>query len=505
MPITSHILPRSITTKYQLYQHFSILYETLYAIYTKQRDQFHANKQNQTYNHTYKVGQFVRIRQASSLRGSQRKLRPIYSTNIYRIMSLTHSTAMLIDMSAQVQIKQRLKGRGALIEPVLKRVKITQLKPANRPDHFLKITDEQLNKLLKEIDNVQSNTTGFIRPYFHEQQNTNPIADKELDQLINSPLFQSDPVVQKSPPIQNDPLIKSGSLNDPFHQEIPPIRSGPLIQNIPRHIQKTFITNANKLADLKNGQLSELQSAFTSRGLLVVATKKNHFLKNLNIIDSQNSQNSPKLNASANTATALRRYKIATAQRYNDTMIHKSGGTMPKYQNGNYQPPVNNIQTVRNYLHSIPGRYNYLDYLNVRNSNSFSDYPAKCSHLKSESDNDDYTGRRPSEREVLYGDAKNVPGKGLVSPSPQNLALSQAIRNHHHLQNDHEHDIIVKRPCHHDHGSMHYQPPCVYKIKHGPSKQSLSQSKNDPTIFMSDFDFKKYQNSHDRLRYPHQL
>merc|ERR1712012_529648 len=178
---------------------------------------------------------------------------------------------------------------------------------------------------------------------------------------------------------------------------------------------------------------------------------------------------------------------------------------MPKYQNGNYQPPVNNIQTVRNYLHSIPGKYNYLDYLDVRNSNSFSDYPAKCSHLKSESDNDDYAGRRPSEREVLYGDAKNVPGKELVSPSQQNLALSQALRNHHHLQNNHEHDIIVKGPCHHDHGSMHYQPPCVYKIKHGPSKQSLSQIKNDPTLFMSDFDFKKYQNSHDRLKYPHKL
>ena len=82
-------------------------------------------------------------------------------------MSLTHSTAMLIDLSAQVQIKKRLKGRGALIEPVLKRVKITQLKPANRPDHFLKITDEQLKKILKEIDSVQSNTTGFIRPFYH--------------------------------------------------------------------------------------------------------------------------------------------------------------------------------------------------------------------------------------------------------------------------------------------------------------------------------------------------
>ena len=55
MPITSHIIPRSVATKYQLYQHFSILYETLYAIYTKQRDQFHENKQKQKYNHNYKI------------------------------------------------------------------------------------------------------------------------------------------------------------------------------------------------------------------------------------------------------------------------------------------------------------------------------------------------------------------------------------------------------------------------------------------------------------------
>ena len=64
-----------------------------------------------------------------------------------------------------------------------------------------------------------------------QQQNTNPIADKELDQLINSPLFQNDPVVQKSPPIHNDPLIKSGSLNDPFHRKSPPIRNDTLIKS----------------------------------------------------------------------------------------------------------------------------------------------------------------------------------------------------------------------------------------------------------------------------------
>ena len=69
------------------------------------------------------------------MRGSQRKLRPIYSTTIYRIMNITHSTAMLIDLTAQVQLKKRLKGRGGLVEPVLKRVKITQLKPANQPQH----------------------------------------------------------------------------------------------------------------------------------------------------------------------------------------------------------------------------------------------------------------------------------------------------------------------------------------------------------------------------------
>ena len=59
MPITSHKIPHTIATKYQIYQHFAILYETLYAIYSKQRDQFHENKQKQTYNHNYKIGQFV--------------------------------------------------------------------------------------------------------------------------------------------------------------------------------------------------------------------------------------------------------------------------------------------------------------------------------------------------------------------------------------------------------------------------------------------------------------
>ena len=132
--------------------------------------------------------------------------------------------------------------------------------------------------------------------------------------------------------------------------------------------------------------------------------------------------------------------------------------------------------------------------------------------MKSNGDNVDYAKRRPSEREVLFRDAQNVPdanmhdiSKGLVSLPRQNLALSQAIRDHHHLQNDHDHDVFVKGLCHLIHNSMKIQPPCVYRIKRGHSQQSLSHNKNGPTLFMSDFEFKKYQHCQDRLKYPHQL
>ena len=139
------------------------MYEALYTIYFKQRRQFMDAKNCQKHFHNFEVGQFVRVREANQMRGSQRKLRAIYSPTIYRILHITHSTAMLVDLSAQVYYKRRLKGRGKLITPILKRVKINQLKLTEKPEHFLKITDKQLQNVLTEINNSYTRNVGYIR------------------------------------------------------------------------------------------------------------------------------------------------------------------------------------------------------------------------------------------------------------------------------------------------------------------------------------------------------
>ena len=235
IPLTSHQISPALSEKFLLYRHYSHLYETLYSIYCARRKQFDTARIHNTYPHKFREGQFVRIRAAIPNRGSQHKLRPIYSANIYRIVHVTHSTAMLLDLNAQMYFKKRLKGRGKLISPVLKRVKITQLKIAPKPAEFLQLTESQLKSVLQEIDKVPSRKIGFVWPHrptidqFQTLEN-----DKYLQTLINSRFFK-----------QIDPTLKQN-----YHD------------------------NTNKFNKLQQGHLGPNQTVFTSNGLFITTNEQ---------------------------------------------------------------------------------------------------------------------------------------------------------------------------------------------------------------------------------------
>ena len=236
LPFTSHNLSPPVINRFELYQQYAHLYETLYAIYAYKREQFQKTRQQHSYKHNYKEGQFVRVREANPMRGSQRKLRPIYSSTVYRIIHLTHSTAMLLDLSAQVYFKQRLKGRGKLICPVIKRVKISQLKLTQRPDYFLQISEKQLQSLLAEIDKVPSRTVGYIR----------------------------------STPNETDAFIHLDTNN-----YLKTLLQSPLFKTMPPEIKTSFSVNQRKLQRLKDGVLQPNQTVFTVNGIFI--TTNEHF------------------------------------------------------------------------------------------------------------------------------------------------------------------------------------------------------------------------------------
>ena len=190
LPHTSHLLPNKVINQYPLYQHYAQLYEFLYQLYEQRRKHFHKNREiNPKPGHPYVIGQFVHVRKAVLTPQHDRKLRPIFLPNIYRILGLTHSTAQLLDVTAQMYFKQRIKGRGALIAPILKRVKINQLKPAPRPQHFLQISDGQFKSLLSDLDKVQPCKIGFIRPNSDKPIVALHETDKYLKMLLHSSLF----------------------------------------------------------------------------------------------------------------------------------------------------------------------------------------------------------------------------------------------------------------------------------------------------------------------------
>ena len=190
LPHTSHLLPNKVINQYPLYQHYAQLYEFLYQLYEQRSKHFHKNKEiTQKPGHPYVVGQFVHVRKAVLTPQHDRKLRPIFLPNIYRILGLTHSTAQLLDVTAQMYFKQRLKGRGALIAPILKRVKINLLKPAPRPQHFLKLSDGRFKSLLSDLDKVQPCKVGFVRPCSDKSVIALHESDKYLKMLLHSPLF----------------------------------------------------------------------------------------------------------------------------------------------------------------------------------------------------------------------------------------------------------------------------------------------------------------------------
>ena len=286
IPCSSLNLPPSVISKYHLYQHYGHMYEVLYAIYLKQREKFMTTKQVQSHAHNFTVGQFVRIREANPMRGSQRKLRPIYSSIIYRIMHLTHSTAMLLDISAQMYYKSRLKGRGKLICPKIKRVKINQLKICEKPQHFLKISDKKLEAVLADIEKIKPQNIGYIRGASDKDDHFEHLdSDQHLSALINSSLFK----------------------------------------NIPYAVKYAFQNNRKKMQDFKQAKIGANQSFYTFNGIFVTNSDPWPFLSNSQI------QSSPQQEIHSLKNLHNQKYKKLQIEKSNEQEFQEDGKYRPNY------------------------------------------------------------------------------------------------------------------------------------------------------------------------------
>ena len=110
---------------------------------------------------------------------------------------------------------------------------------------------------------------------------------------------------------------------------------------------------------------------------------------------------------------------------------------------------------------------------------------------------------------ALSADAKSqkMP-PGLVFPGEQGLTQNSNASHDNH-QYHHDYEIYVKSFCdnnHHiDHDDLKRPPPCVFKIKSTHPEKIIKPIDDDYTIPNSDFQFKKYRNIQDKLRYHHQL